>query len=656
MASQGARGNTIEREVSPRDAIARPTIHPSALVHPFANAVGQVTIEAGARVGPGTSLRADRGAAFHIGAGASVEDGALIHGLAQGYVLGDDGRDYAVWIGQGATVSHLALVHGPAYIGNDSFIGFRSTVFNARVGDGCIVMMHVLIQDVEIPAGRYVPSGSTVLTQEQADALPMARERDREFVRQLAGLDRWPEGNLIDPPVDRATPGSNGSASAVQGYRSEGSGGSVVTTTLSAELVQQVRQLLAQGYQVSAEYADTRRFRANAWTSCALPRSAYESDVLTALEGCLRDRAGDYVRVIGIDPAAKKRVYEAVVQRPGDRAGSGTVPATKASAPSSNGAAPKAASVAAGGDLAAQVRQLLSQGYQIGTEHADARRFRANAWTSCKPIDSTSESQVLNLLQGCMADHAGDYVRLIGIDKKAKKRVFEAVIQRPDGSSPLGGSSRAASNGAAAPVSSGLAADLAGQVRQLVARGCKITAEYADARRFRANAWTTCASVKATSEREAIAALNACMADHANAYVRLVAVDTSSKRRVAEIIVQRPGVQAANNAVSFSAPAAASSNGSAPVSSGSVPAAVAQQIQKLLGQGYRIGAEYADARRFRANAWTSCGSLEGSSANQVLSALSACMANNPTSYVRVLGIDPAAKKRVYEEVVQRPGR
>lgn len=655
MASQGASGLVIDRGTSARDGSARPTIHPTALVHPFANVVGQVTISAGAKVGPGTSLRADRGAAFHIGAGASVEDGALIHGLAAGCVLGDDGQDYAVWIGEAATVSHLALVHGPAYIGNGCFIGFRSTVFNARVGDGCIVMMHVLIQDVEIPSGRYVPSGSTILTQEQADALPVARERDREFVRQLAGLDHWPEG-VMTPAIDDQP--ANGSA--VQGYRSEGSGGSVVTTTLSAELVQQVRQLLAQGYQVSAEYADTRRFRANAWTSCALPRSAYESDVLTALEGCLRDHAGEYIRLIGIDPAVKKRVYEGVVHRPGDRVGGSSTPVAKGGAPSSNGSKAPAASVAASGDLSTQVRQLLSQGYQIGTEHADARRFRANAWTTCKPIDSTSESQVLTLLQGCLRDHAGEYVRLIGIDKRAKKRVFEVVIQRPDGSSAAAatnGTARATSNGAGSGVT-GLSGDLASQIRQLVGRGCKITAEYADARRFRANAWTTCASVQATSEREAIAALNACMADHAGAYVRLVAVDPSSKRRAAEIIVQRPGgaVQAANNAVSFSAPATSSNNGAAPVSGGNVPATVAQQIQKLLGQGYRIGAEYADARRFRANAWTSCGGLEGTSASQVLAALNACLANNPTNYVRVIGIDPAAKKRVYEEVVQRPGR
>ncbi len=655
MGSRGANGTVLDRKSVASDQSVRPAIHPTAQVHPFANVVGQVTIAAGARVGPGTSVRADRGAAFHIGAGASVEDGALIHGLADGCVLGDDGQDYAVWIGESATVSHLALIHGPAYIGSNCFIGFRSTVFNARVGDGCIVMMHVLIQDVEIPSGRYVPSGSTILTQEQADALPVARERDREFVRQLAGLDHWPEGAIANPTGNWPANGS-----AVQDYRSEGSGGSVVTTTLSAELVQQVRQLLAQGYQVSAEYADARRFRANAWTSCALPRSAYESDVLTALEGCLRDHAGEYVRVIGIDPAVKKRVYESVVHRPGDKVGQGTVTGAKASQPSSNGNGSKAptSNGAVGGDLATQVRQLLAQGYQIGTEHADPRRFRANAWTSCKPIDSTSESQVLSLLQGCLADHAGDYVRLIGIDKRAKKRVFESVIQRPDGSGAkavTGASAAAASNGAAV-ATGGISAEVAAQIRQLVGRGCKITAEFADVRRFRANAWTTCGSVQATSEREAIASLSACMADHATAYVRLVAVEPGSKRRAAEIIVQRPGVQAANNAVSFSAPAAASTNGSAPVSAGNVPAAVAQQIQKLLSQGYRIGAEYADVRRFRANAWTSCGGLEGSSTNQVLAALTACLANNPTSYVRVIGIDPTAKKRVYEEVVQRPGR
>ncbi|MGF1538203.1 MAG: ribulose bisphosphate carboxylase small subunit, partial [Elainellaceae cyanobacterium] len=34
-------------------------------------------------------------------------------------------------------------------------------------------------------------------------------------------------------------------------------------------------------------------------------------------------------------------------------------------------------------------------------------------------------------LEGCMAEHAGEYVRLIGIDPQAKRRVLETIIQRP---------------------------------------------------------------------------------------------------------------------------------------------------------------------------------------------------------------------------------
>jgi carbon dioxide concentrating mechanism protein CcmM len=62
-------------------------------------------------------------------------------------------------------------------VGNNCFIGFRSTVFNARVGDGCIVMLHCLIQDVEIPPGKYVPSGSIITTQAEADRLPDVQDR-----------------------------------------------------------------------------------------------------------------------------------------------------------------------------------------------------------------------------------------------------------------------------------------------------------------------------------------------------------------------------------------------------------------------------------------------------------------------------------------------
>ncbi|MEM1426073.1 MAG: ribulose bisphosphate carboxylase small subunit, partial [Cyanobacteria bacterium P01_H01_bin.130] len=67
----------------------------------------------------------------------------------------------------------------------------------------------------------------------------------------------------------------------------------------------------------------------------------------------------------------------------------------------------------------------------IGTEHVDRRRFQINSWNSCKPIDATNNSQVVAELEACLADHSGEYVRVIGIDAKNKRRVYEEIVQRP---------------------------------------------------------------------------------------------------------------------------------------------------------------------------------------------------------------------------------
>lgn len=71
------------------------------------------------------------------------------------------------------------------------------------------------------------------------------------------------------------------------------------------------------------------------------------------------------------------------------------------------------------------------QGYKIGTEHADKRRFRVKSWSSCGTIDSTQEAEVLRHLEGCLQEHSGEYVRMIGVDEAAKRRVLEEIIQRP---------------------------------------------------------------------------------------------------------------------------------------------------------------------------------------------------------------------------------
>lgn len=78
-----------------------------------------------------------------------------------------------------------------------------------------------------------------------------------------------------------------------------------------------------------------------------------------------------------------------------------------------------------------QVRQLIDQGYSIGIEHADQRRFRTSSWHSCAPIQNQGQSEAIAALETCLAEHPDEYVRLIGIDPKAKRRVVETIIQKP---------------------------------------------------------------------------------------------------------------------------------------------------------------------------------------------------------------------------------
>ncbi len=528
--------------------LAEPQIDDSAYVHSFSNLIGDVKVGGNVLISPGTSIRADEGTPFYIGEATNIQDGVVIHGLEKGRVVGDDGKKYSVWIGNQTCITHLALIHGPAYVGNECFIGFRSTVFNARVGDGCIVMMHVLIQDVEIPPGKYVPSGAVITNQQQADRLPDVQESDRQFANHVveinealrAGYRCAEDAACITTIRDELSHSSNGAngTSYVE---------SVKTMSLNGEIREQVRSLLFQGYKIGTEYANKRRFKTSSWLSGSSIQGQREDQVMLELETTLAEHQGEYVRLIGIDPKAKRRVLETIIQRPGEEPQQRS---RAAAAPSYSRSQVNGAGVSGNGSLSGetldQVRSLLSQGYKIGTEHANKRRFKTSSWQPCSPINSNREGEVLSALEACLTEHQGEYVRLIGIDSKAKRRVLETIIQRP-GESP-GGSSRAAAaptysssevNGAG--VSNGsLSGETVAQVRSLLSQGYKIGTEHANKRRFKTSSWQPCTPIDSNREGEVFSALKACLAEHQGEYVRLIGIDSKAKRRILETIIQRP--------------------------------------------------------------------------------------------------------------------
>ncbi|RAM52222.1 MAG: carbon dioxide-concentrating mechanism protein CcmM [Hapalosiphonaceae cyanobacterium JJU2] len=540
--------------------LAEPTIDPSAFLHSFSNIIGDVKIGANVIVAPGTSIRADEGTPFYIGENTNLQDGVVVHGLEKGRVIGDDRQEYSVWIGKNNCITHMALIHGPCYVGDDCFIGFRSTVFNARVGSGCIVMMHALIQDVEIPPGKYVPSGAIITNQQQADRLPDVQADDKEFAHHVVGINQAlragylcaADSKCIRTIRDELTNSYTSTGIEVEVFeRSD----EVSSNSLGAETVEQVRYLLQQGYYIGTEHVDQRRFRTGSWTSCKPIEARSLGEAIAALESCLRDHSGEYVRLFGIDPKGKRRVLENIIQRPDgvvQTSSSFKAPAYSSSNGSysgnGNGSGYSNGSNRLSSETVDQIRQLLAGGYKIGTEHVDERRFRTGSWQTCTPIESNSAGDVVAALEDCMDNHQGEYVRLIGIDPKAKRRILESIIQRPNGPVSTPSSSRSgetttsfsSASTTATASSNKLSSEAVEQLQQLLAGGFKISAEHVDQRRFRTGSWASCGQIQANSIREAIAALEGYINEYEGEYVRLIGIDPKAKRRVLELIVQRP--------------------------------------------------------------------------------------------------------------------
>jgi len=542
-------------------SLAEPKIHETAFVHSSCNLIGDVNIGANVIVAPGTSIRADEGTPFCVSENTNIQDGVVIHGLEQGRVVGDDGKKYSVWVGKSASITHMALIHGPAYVGDSCFIGFRSTVFNARVGAGCIVMMHALIQDVEIPPGKYVASGSVITTQQQADRLPDVQAQDQEFAHHVVGINQAlragyhcaADSKCIAPIRDELnlSVAKSYTSTSIEVEELERSS-DVASYSLGAETVDQLRYLLEQGFKIGTEHVDQRRFRTGSWQSCQAIATRSLGEAVSAVESCLRDHSGEYVRLFGIDNN-RRRVLETIVQRPeGVVAGTSSFKAPAAASAGSyngngngNGTAVGSAKLSA--ETVDQIRQLLAGGFKIGTEHVDERRFRTGSWDTCQPIESNSTQAVVSALEECIETHQGEYVRLIGIDTKAKRRVLEAIIQRPNGQVVSSGSTKSftstssgTATATATATSTRLSTEVVDQLRQLLSSGAKIAIEHVDQRRFRTGTWTVAGQIQATSEREAIAALEGYVSEYPGEYVRLVGTDPKAKRRVLEAIIQRP--------------------------------------------------------------------------------------------------------------------
>lgn len=83
-------------------------------------------------------------------------------------------------------------------------------------------------------------------------------------------------------------------------------------------------------------------------------------------------------------------------------------------------------------DVAEKLQVLVSQGLNVGIEYVDKRRFRTNSWQCWTVLQNGKREEAIAQLESCLQAHKRDYVRLVGIDPKAKKRIAEHIIHRPN--------------------------------------------------------------------------------------------------------------------------------------------------------------------------------------------------------------------------------
>src|SRR5919199_5951680 len=169
-----------------------PRISKFAYIDPFALVIGDCEIGKIVLVAPFAVCRGDEGTPIRVGDYSNMQDGVILHALettshgknmddrrysAEGSLLkGNDAgfkNGFAIYVGDKVSLAHGVQVHGPAYIGNDTFVGMKSFIFNAKIGKRVAIgVSSTITNGVIIPDNKFVPPGTIITTQAQADALP----------------------------------------------------------------------------------------------------------------------------------------------------------------------------------------------------------------------------------------------------------------------------------------------------------------------------------------------------------------------------------------------------------------------------------------------------------------------------------------------------
>lgn len=136
--------------------------------------IGKVEVGKNCYIGPTAVLRGDEGE-IRIGNACNIQDGVIIHALKSSSVEAHDG----------VSLAHGCIIHGPVEIGSNSFVGFRSVILRARIGEGYFIGHGCIVIGVEVPDGKLVEDGMKIKSQKDVEKLSDVGEEQKEFVKEV---------------------------------------------------------------------------------------------------------------------------------------------------------------------------------------------------------------------------------------------------------------------------------------------------------------------------------------------------------------------------------------------------------------------------------------------------------------------------------------
>lgn len=170
-----------QTNIRPNLAGDYPQIHPSALIDPSAQIIGNVQIDKDVFVGPLTVVRADqRGqdgnvTPIQINREVNIGDGVIIHA--------DPGA--LVNIGARTNIAHGCIILGPCTIGQECFIAVRSSLYKATLEDHVWIGMGAIVKLVKLDSFIRVPAGAVIHEQPEVLALRLVTDKEREYMEEV---------------------------------------------------------------------------------------------------------------------------------------------------------------------------------------------------------------------------------------------------------------------------------------------------------------------------------------------------------------------------------------------------------------------------------------------------------------------------------------